>query len=62
MSDIDKCPKCGNENIISWATRQETRYYSKSGKCIKVDKARNGSVIMWGYKCKCGWESEVFTE
>lgn len=54
------CPVCGNEKIIEWVTKEITSFYSKSGKCIK--KEIGGIPVCWGWKCKCGWQSPVFTE
>ena len=60
MQEQEFCPSCKNKKIILWETTQSTKYYSKTGKCLKVDN--DSSVVMFGFECKCGWKSETFTE
>jgi hypothetical protein len=58
--NYEKCPKCGNEKIVQWTEETLSREYSvRTGKCLK---SMGGSTVCWGFKCKCGWESETFTQ
>lgn len=58
---IDKCPECGNEKIIEVGGMEIAYELSVStGKYLKKDK--HGKSVFWFYKCKCGWNSETYSE
>lgn len=58
---MEKCPKCGNEQIKEIGEIHIG--YERSvltGKLLQKDKW--GSAVWWKYTCRCGWESEQFSD
>lgn len=61
MHQHKECPECGNKQIILCVEELVGREYSvKTGKLLK-DNGMQG-INCWNYKCRCGWDSELYTE
>ncbi|MGM7635651.1 hypothetical protein [Bacillus sp. Hm123] len=58
MKEYNKCPKCGNKQLLIDVEEVVRRYYSvKTGRLV-----RDKGVIhinAWIYMCRCGWYSEA---
>ncbi len=60
--EYEKCPNCGNRQIVLVAEELiERRYSVLTGKLLKSDKISSGTNC-WNYICRCGWNSELYTE
>lgn len=58
---MQECPVCKNTKIKEVGGEEIAFERSVStGKTLKREKT--GETIWWKYTCKCGWESEVYTE
>lgn len=58
---MEKCPICSNKKLVEVGIEQyEYERSVTTGKTLK--RSKFGAVIWWKYKCKCGWESEGFTQ
>lgn len=65
MSDITKCPHCGDDRITQSTTYEAViRRSMKTGRVIYRDKKPElSSPLHWHYFCSdCGWVSETFVE
>ncbi|KDN90480.1 hypothetical protein MF621_004037 (plasmid) [Bacillus velezensis] len=61
MSEYTECPKCGNDRLVEYGEMAvEYEASVKTGKILRRDK--DGCPSWWAIKCRCGWESETFTE
>lgn len=58
---MEECPKCGNKQIILVKEELTLKEYSvQTGKLLK-NYGFTGTNC-WNYKCRCGWNSDLFTE
>ncbi|MBG9586961.1 hypothetical protein ABE26_07500 [Cytobacillus firmus] len=58
---VEECPECGNNQIILVKEEFVLKEYSaKTGKLLKSHGFIGTNC--WNYKCRCGWNSELFTE